>query len=52
MLIDSYTLPAADALTIPANYDITLTTADELGKPAVILRKPNNLGHMFTNAVR
>ena len=49
MLIDRYTMPAADALTVPKNFDITLSTAGELESPATILRKPNNLGHMFTN---
>ena len=52
MLLDSYTIPASDNLSIPAGYDITLTTATEVEglDTAVILRKPNNLDHMFTNA--
>ncbi|MBR3314016.1 MAG: Cna B-type domain-containing protein [Atopobiaceae bacterium] len=50
MLIESYTMPASDALTVPANYDITLTTANELGGDSVILRKRSfSAGHMITN---
>ncbi|MBR3240348.1 MAG: Cna B-type domain-containing protein [Oscillospiraceae bacterium] len=48
MLIDRYTMPASDNLSIPANYIITLTKASGL-ENATILRKPNNLGHMFKN---
>ena len=51
MLIDRYTMPSADALEIPANCDITLTTASELESAATILRKPSfNTGHMFSNS--
>ena len=50
MLIDRYTMPSADALVIPADCNITLTTAAELGTTATILRKPSfNTGHMFNN---
>ena len=48
MLIDRYTMPAADNLTIPRDFNITLTTAEGVAK-ATILRKPNNLDHMLTN---
>ena len=51
MLIDRYTIPASDNLSIPADCNIRLTTASELGTTtATILRKPNNLGHMFSNS--
>ena len=46
MFID-YTLPAADALTIPANFNITLTSAEGT---KTILRKPSNLDHMISNS--
>ena len=50
MLIDRYTMPSADALVIPTDCNITLTTADGLGTMAVILRKTSfSSGHMFNN---
>ena len=50
MLIGRYTMPSADALVIPADCNITLTTAAELETTATILRKPSfNTGHMFNN---
>ncbi|MBR3317235.1 MAG: hypothetical protein IKG21_05395 [Atopobiaceae bacterium] len=53
MLLGEYRMPATDRLTIPAGYDITITTATEgytgASTPAVIKRRNGFSGNLFVN---
>ena len=51
-MLTDYAIPAADKVRIPANCEITLSTAMEYegeGEIAVISRAPGNTGFLFTN---